>query len=37
VVADGGFDVENPFEITGSDPMPCSVRAIIPRIEQTGR
>ena len=37
VVADGGFDVEDPFEITGSDPMPCSVRAIIPRIEQTGR
>jgi hypothetical protein len=37
VVADGGFDVEDPFQIEGSDPMPCSVRAIIPRIEQTGR
>lgn len=37
VVADGGFSVEDPFQIEGSDPMPCSVRAIIPRIDQTGR
>ena len=37
VVTDGGFNVEDPFEITGSDPMPCSVRAIIPRVEVTGR
>jgi hypothetical protein len=37
VVADGGFSVEDPFQIEGSDPMPCSIRAIIPRIEQTGR
>lgn len=37
VVADGGFDVEDPFQIEGNDPTPCSVRAIIPRIEITGR
>lgn len=34
---DGGFDVEDPLEITGSDPLPCTVRAIIPRIDVTGR
>ena len=37
VVADGGFSVEDPFQIEGSDPMPCTVRCIIPRLEQTGR
>jgi hypothetical protein len=37
VNADGGFDVEDPFQIEGNSPMPCSVRAIIPRVEQTGR
>ena len=37
VVTDGGFNVEDPIEITGSDPMPCTVRAIIPRVEITGR
>lgn len=37
VIADGGFDREDPIEITGSDPVPCSVRAIIPKIEVTGR
>ena len=37
VVADGGFSVEDPFQIEGSDPLPCTVRAIIPRIEVTGR
>lgn len=36
-VADGGFDVEDSFQIEGDEPMPCSVRAIIPRIEKTGR
>jgi hypothetical protein len=34
---DGGFSVENPFELTASDPYPCIVRAIIPRVELTGR
>ena len=37
VQADGGFNVEDPFEITGSDPVPCSVRAIVPRVEKVGR
>jgi hypothetical protein len=37
VVGDGGFSVEDPFEIEGSDPLPCAVRAIIPRLEVTGR
>lgn len=37
VVADGGFGVEDDFVISGNDPMPCTVRAIIPRMEQTGR
>lgn len=37
VVSDTGFSVEDPFQIEGNSPMPCSVRAIIPRVEQTGR
>jgi hypothetical protein len=37
VVADGGFDAEDPIEITGNSPMPCSVRAMVPRVEVTGR
>lgn len=37
VVFDGGFNVEDTFIISGSDPLPCTVRAIIPRIEVTGR
>jgi hypothetical protein len=36
-VADGGFDVEDSFQIEGNDPCPCTVRAIIPRVEVTGR
>lgn len=34
---DGGFSAEDPVEITGSDPLPCTVRCIIPRIEVTGK
>jgi len=37
VVADGGFSVEDPFQIEGSEPLPCTVRAIIPRIDIVGR
>ena len=37
VVADGGFSVSDPFQIEGDDPVNCSVRAIIPRLEVTGR
>ena len=34
---DIGFDVEDPFQIEGSDPLPCTVRAIIPDNSVTGR
>lgn len=37
VVVDGGFTMENNLIISGSDPMPCTVRALIPRMEVTGR
>ena len=33
----GGYDAEKPIEISGSDPLPCTVRRIIPKIEMTGR
>ena len=32
-----GFDVEDSLIISQSDPLPCTVRAIIPRMEVTGR
>jgi hypothetical protein len=34
---EGGFDPEDSVVVTGVDPLPCVVRAIIPRIEVTGR
>jgi hypothetical protein len=34
---DGGFTTEDELTISGSDPFPCVVRALIPRIEKTGR
>ncbi len=34
---DAGFDTEDTLIISQSDPLPCTVRAIIPRIEKTGR
>lgn len=37
VQASGGFDVSDPFEITGSDPLPCTVLCVIPNNEITGR
>jgi hypothetical protein len=37
VAHEGGFSVEDEFVITGNDPMPCVVRAIVPRIEVVGR
>jgi hypothetical protein len=37
VAFDGGFDVEDELVISQSDPLPCTVRAIIPRLEKTGR
>jgi len=33
----GGFDPLNPIIITSDGPMPCTVRAIVPRIDVTGR
>ncbi len=32
-----GFDIEDSLIISQSDPLPCTVRAIIPRTEKTGR
>jgi len=37
VIGDGGFGIEDTFVISQSDPLPCTVRAMIPRIEKTGR
>lgn len=34
---DGGFDTEDSIVISQSDPLPCTVRAIILRMEKTGR
>ena len=34
---DGGFDVDDILIISQSDPLPCIVRAIIPRVEKVGR
>jgi hypothetical protein len=33
----GGFSTEDNIIISGSDPLPCTVRAIIPRVNKTGR
>ena len=33
----GGFDPLNPIIITSDGPMPCTVRAIVPRMDITGR
>jgi hypothetical protein len=37
VVADGGFDTEDSLVISGNSPAPCIIRAIIVRMEVTGR
>jgi hypothetical protein len=36
VILDVGYDVDDPAMITGSDPLPCTVRAIIPHNIVTG-
>ncbi len=36
-VFDGGFDKDDSILITGSSPLPCTVRAIVARMEITGR
>lgn len=37
VVVDGGFTLENNLIISGSDPLPATVRALIPKLEVSGR
>lgn len=37
ITFDGGFSIDDPIIISGSDPLPCTVRAIIARTEKTGR
>lgn len=34
---EGGFTTERNIVISGSDPLPCTVRAIVARVKQTGR
>ncbi len=34
---DGGFNTDDTIIISQEDPLPCTVRAIIPRVEKTGR
>jgi len=37
VSTDGGYQVEDEFVISGNDPLPVVIRAIIPRVKKTGR
>ena len=37
VVLDAGFNVEDPIVISGNTPLPCTLRAIIVRLEVVGR
>jgi len=37
VSVDGGFTLDNNLIISGSSPLPCTVRALIPRMDVTGR
>ncbi len=37
VETDGGFDIEDDLVLSQADPLPCTIRAIIPRIDKTGR
>jgi len=37
VSTDGGYSVEDNFCISGEDPTPCVVRAIVPRVKKIGR
>jgi len=34
---DGGFSVDDSIIISGSDPLPCTVRCLIPKVDVTGR
>jgi hypothetical protein len=37
VTHEGGFSVEDSIVLTGDDPVPCTVRAMVPRIDLSGR
>ncbi len=37
IAFDGGFSTEDTIILSQSDPLPCTIRAIIPRVEKTGR
>ena len=37
VVFDGGFSDEDPIIISGSDPLPATIRSIVARVKKTGR
>lgn len=37
LVFDGGFDTEDHIIISGDDPLPCTVRAIVARMDVVGR
>jgi hypothetical protein len=37
VVHEGGFDAEDSIIVTGNGPLPCVLRAMIPRIKSVGR
>ncbi len=37
VAVDGGFSIDNPLIISDDGPMPCTVRALVPRMGITGR
>lgn len=37
VALDGGFDMEDSLVLSQADPLPCTIRAIVPRLEKTGR
>jgi len=37
VTLSGGFSIDNNLVISGNSPYPCTVRAMIPRINQVGR
>jgi hypothetical protein len=35
-IRDGTYNSEAPIIIGGNDPLPCTIRALIPRLEVTG-
>jgi len=33
----GGYTIDDPLFVSGADPLPCTLRAIVARVEKTGR